>query len=192
MVSDPDVVLVSQLEDKEFLARRAYQDEDGNSIKDTYADKEATENAISQQWARFNGATGITGEDGIDIQSHGGQLVVRPKILVFTLTAVLDEGTTADYRAKIGLNSYTIITVPQAADKLIVDVPPSAVDTLQEASFQFDVEQGHHFTFDVVTSDGVTETRLKRIAPLSLTAGNTYQGTVVGGLCTLGEFEAVQ
>lgn len=46
LVSEPDTVLVSRLSGNELLARRAYEDEDGNSIKDTYATKAEMQAAL--------------------------------------------------------------------------------------------------------------------------------------------------
>ena len=189
LVSDPDVTLVSQLSSNELLARRAYQDEDGNSIKDTYATKTATESAISELQSRFGGAVGVTASHGVSVTMHAGILDFRHTISVTNETATLVQGTSDEYDVTAELNTYTMITVPQGARKLTVNVPEALSGVLQEAAFQFDVgSESSLQTFDVKSGN----IRLKRIAPLSLTAGNSYQGTVVGGLCTLGEFEAVQ
>ena len=183
--SDARVVSIGELP---IWADRAEKDEDGNRIKDTYATKASTEPAISELQSRFNGAVGVTASHGVSVTMHAGILDFRHTIQVANETATLVQGTTDEYEVTAALNVYTMITVPQGASKLTVNVPEALSGVLQEAAFQFDVGNGDDFDFDVVTNG----TRLKRIAPLSLTAGNSYQGTVVGGLCTLGEFEAVQ
>ena len=134
---------------------------------------------------KFQGALDITAGDGIHVSKVGDALNIAHQIPVVSLTAELVSGT--DYAVTVALNKYTMITVPQGAGKLTVIVPEAPAGVLQEAAFQFDVGVGEDFDFDVMTGN----TQLKRIAPLSLTPGNSYQGTVVGGLCTLGEFEPV-
>lgn len=188
LVSEPDVTLVSNVSGTEILARRAWADETGNNIKDTYATKADTELAITELQSRFGGAVGVTASHGVSVTMHAGILDFRHTILVVNETATLVRGTTDEYEVTADLNVYTMITVPQGASKLTVNVPEASSGVLQEAAFQFDVGTGEDFNFDVKTGN----TRLKRIAPLSLKAGNSYQGTVVGGLCTLGEFEEVQ
>lgn len=173
---------------QEFGARRAYEDQDGANIKATYATKTDTERAITELQSRFGGAVGVTASNGVSVTLNAGILDFRHTILVANETATLVQGTSDEYEVTAALNAYTMITVPQGASKLTVNVPEALSGVLQEAAFQFDVGTDEDFDFDVKTGN----TRLKRIAPLSLTAGNSYQGTVVGGLCTLGEFEPVE
>lgn len=283
LVSDPDVTLVSHVSGTELLARRAFEDEYGHNIHDTYATKtECSEEVtrIDGELSALNtekqdviddlpdirsgaaaGATayqrpengipksdlasevqtslgkadtalqehqdisgkaekaemaiadvsgdatkkniqlktglsqdvlvvhqGITAGDGINVSRVDNVLTIAHQVVVVSLTAELVSGTDTDYAVTVPLNKYTMITVPQGAGTLTVNVPAAPEGVLQEAAFQFDVGAGEDFDFDVKTGN----TRLKRIAPLSLTAGNSYQGTVIGGLCTLGEFEEVQ
>ena len=130
---------------------------------------------------------GITAGDGINVSRVDNVLTIAHQVEVVSLTAELVSGTDTDYAVTVPLNKYTMITVPHGAGTLTVNVPAAPEGVLQEAAFQFDVEAGEDFDFDVRTNN----VQLKRIAPLSLTAGNSYQGTVIGGLCTLGEFEEV-
>lgn len=167
-----------------IYAKVAEYDSEGNKITDTYA----TKSSVTELQNRFDGAVGVTASNGVSVTMQTGILNFRHTILVANETATLVDGTTDEYEVTAELNAYTMITVPQGASKLTVNVPEALSGVLQEAAFQFDVEAGESFDFDVKTGN----TRLKRIAPTSLKAGNSYQGTVIGGLCTLGEFEAVQ
>ena len=282
LVSDPDVTLVSHVSGTELLARRAFGDEYGHNIHDTYATKtefseevtridgelsalntekqdviddlpdirsgaaagatayQRSENGIPksdlasdvqtsigkadtalQEHQDISGKAeksemaiadvsgdatkkniqlktglaqdvlvahqGITAGDGINVSRVDNVLTIAHRVEVVSLTAELVSGTDTDYAVTVPLNKYTMITVPHGAGTLTVNVPAAPEGVLQEAAFQFDVEAGEDFDFDVRTNN----VQLKRIAPLSLTAGNSYQGTVIGGLCTLGEFEEV-
>ena len=282
LVSDPDVTLVSHVSGTELLARRAFEDEYGHNIHDTYATKtefseevtridgelsalntekqdvigdlpdirsgaaagatayQRPENGIPksdlasevqtslgkadtalQEHQDISGKAeksemaiadvsgdgtkkniqlktglaqdvlvahqGITAGDGINVSSVDNVLTIAHQVEVVSLTAELVSGTDTDYAVTVPLNKYTMITVPPGAGTLTVNVPAAPEGVLQEAAFQFDVGAGEDFDFDVRTNN----VQLKRIAPLSLTAGNSYQGTVIGGLCTLGEFEEV-
>lgn len=53
LVSEPDVTLVSQVSSNELLARRAYEDENGDNIKDTYATKAEMQAALGDIESRL-------------------------------------------------------------------------------------------------------------------------------------------
>lgn len=159
----------------ELYAKAAEYDSEGHKISE-----------------KFRGALDITEGDGIHVSKVGDALNISHRVSVVSPVStetVENESNETEYRVTVSLNKYTMISdIPADIDRLVVIVPPAEEGVLQEAAFQFDVGETDDFVFDIVTG-GV---QLKRIAPLALTPENSYQGTVVGGLCTLGEYEPVE